>query len=98
MTPDEPLWTATLTVELSEPESADALERALRPEARREVPRARAELERVGPSSVRLRVEARDTGAMRAALNTYLGWIHLAFATRDAARRAAPGSPGTAGR
>ncbi|HTW77085.1 MAG TPA: KEOPS complex subunit Pcc1 [Thermoplasmata archaeon] len=90
MSTDEPAWTATLVVRPASAEHAEALERALRPEAAREVPRARAELDRPDPGTVRLRVEARDTGAMRAALNTYLGWIHLAFATRAAVDRGGP--------
>jgi tRNA threonylcarbamoyladenosine modification (KEOPS) complex Pcc1 subunit len=34
-----------------------------------------------------LSISARDSGAMRAALNTYLGWVHLSLATAQAARR-----------
>jgi hypothetical protein len=34
---------------------------------------------------VELRVAAADAGAMRAALNTYLGWIALSLATVGAA-------------
>jgi tRNA threonylcarbamoyladenosine modification (KEOPS) complex Pcc1 subunit len=76
-----PLWTATVTVRTSVPAAAGMLERALRPEADREVPRARAQLRRLSPDSLELSISARDTGAMRAALNTYLGWVHLALAT-----------------
>jgi len=32
-----------------------------------------------------LSISARDSGAMRAALNTYLGWVHLSLATARAA-------------
>jgi tRNA threonylcarbamoyladenosine modification (KEOPS) complex Pcc1 subunit len=86
-------WTSTVSVRSSARELADALERALRPEAMREVPRARATLDRPEPTTVRLTIEARDAGAMRAALNTYLGWIHLALATRDAVRSSGPATP-----
>jgi tRNA threonylcarbamoyladenosine modification (KEOPS) complex Pcc1 subunit len=82
-------WTASVEVRLDDPAVADWLEQALRPEASREVPRAHAELKR-GPGPVlELSISARDSGAMRAALNTYLGWIHLSLATARAAR--APG-------
>jgi tRNA threonylcarbamoyladenosine modification (KEOPS) complex Pcc1 subunit len=32
---------------------------------------------------VELRISARDTGALRAALNTYLGWVELNAATES---------------
>jgi tRNA threonylcarbamoyladenosine modification (KEOPS) complex Pcc1 subunit len=35
-------------------------------------------------------VEARDGGAMRAALNTYLGWVALSVATLRSASRNEP--------
>jgi len=38
-------------------------------------------------------MEASDAGAMRAALNTYLGWVALSLATVGAAV-GAPGAPG----
>jgi tRNA threonylcarbamoyladenosine modification (KEOPS) complex Pcc1 subunit len=74
-------WRATVTVESRTPALARSLELALRPEASREVPRARAELRRATGTELELRISAADTGAIRAALNTYLGWIHLAGAT-----------------
>jgi tRNA threonylcarbamoyladenosine modification (KEOPS) complex Pcc1 subunit len=86
-----PGWVATVTVRAADPRLAGMLERALRPEAAREVPRARATLGRGGPREVTLEIEARDTGAMRAALNTYLGWVHLALETVRRGR--ATGSP-----
>jgi tRNA threonylcarbamoyladenosine modification (KEOPS) complex Pcc1 subunit len=88
-----PPWTATVTVATGRSELARWLERALAPEAAREVPRARTSIERTG-ASLRLRVEASDAGAMRAALNTYLGWVALSIATAETAER----SPGTGGR
>lgn len=72
-----PGWTARLVVECATPEAADRLSRTLSPEAEREVPRARAVLERPAVREVAVRVEARDTGALRAALQTYLGWFQL---------------------
>ncbi len=78
-------WSARLTVLRPDSASADRLHRALAPEAAREVPRARALLGRPRPNVVELTIEARDTGALRAALNTYLGWVELALATERVA-------------
>ena len=83
-------WAATVRLETGRATVARWLEKALRPEAEREVPRARTAVRRVG-STVELRVVAADAGAMRAALNTYLGWISLSVATIGAAE----GRPGT---
>jgi len=80
-------WTASVEVRLGDPSVADWVEQALRPEAAREVPRAHAELSRGPGSTIVLAIGARDSGAMRAALNTYLGWVHLSLATAEAARR-----------
>ncbi len=79
-----PAWTAVVRVSAGSARLAGWLERALAPEAAREVPRARAVVRRVG-RSVELRLEAGDAGAMRAALNTYLGWVALSVATAGAA-------------
>ncbi|HUZ79765.1 MAG TPA: KEOPS complex subunit Pcc1 [Thermoplasmata archaeon] len=82
----EPPWTATISIRLEEAEVADWLARALAPEAAREVPRATASIDHSVPKIVRISLEARDTGAARAALNTYLGWVHLTLETVRAAR------------
>lgn len=74
-------WSAVLEVVCDPPERAARLYRTLAPEAAREVPRASAQLERSGEALLRLTVSARDTGALRAALNTYLGWVELVGAT-----------------
>ena len=87
--PDDP-WDATVTVRLRDTRLASMLERALWPESAREVPRARARLDRGPGDALVLSIRARDTGAMRAALNTYLGWVHLSLATARSA-----GSPPT---
>jgi tRNA threonylcarbamoyladenosine modification (KEOPS) complex Pcc1 subunit len=84
MTPSTPRWTATVRVATGKVELARWLARALAPEAAREVPRARTVLRQIG-ASVELRVEALDAGAMRAALNTFLGWVALSLATAQAA-------------
>ncbi len=78
-------WRAELTIRRPDGAAADRLVAALAPEAAREVPRARSEILRPTPESVRLRIEAKDTGALRAALNTYLGWVDLAEATEAVA-------------
>ena len=78
-------WTATITVVRDDAARMDRLERALVPEASREVPRARARMRRRDPRSLELAVTANDTGALRAALNTYLGWVALADATEAVA-------------
>ncbi|MGP8075949.1 MAG: KEOPS complex subunit Pcc1 [Thermoplasmata archaeon] len=80
-------WTASITVRSQTPSVVDWIEQALRPEATREVPRAHAELGRSAGNALELTITARDSGAMRAALNTYLGWIHLSLATARAADR-----------
>jgi tRNA threonylcarbamoyladenosine modification (KEOPS) complex Pcc1 subunit len=81
MSPDPGTWTATVRVHAPSEHVAQMLELALRPEADREVPRARGQLSRPHPNEVALAVTARDGGAMRAALNTYLGWVSLSVAT-----------------
>ncbi len=64
---------------------ADRLAQSLAPEVVREVPRARAEIERGAPGEIRVLITARDTGALRAAVQTYLGWLRLAEATEAVA-------------
>lgn len=78
-------WEASVRVRVDSPAVLDWLEQALRPEAAREVPRAHAEIHRGERGSLEVTISARDSGAMRAALNTYLGWIHLSLATAQAA-------------
>ncbi|HEV2448881.1 MAG TPA: KEOPS complex subunit Pcc1, partial [Thermoplasmata archaeon] len=49
----------------------------LAPELAREVPRTRVRLSRPAPNRVELSLQAHDTGALRAGLNTLLGWVAL---------------------
>ena len=86
MTENEAGWQATVTVRLSDPVLGEWLERALRPEAAREVPRAGASIRQAPDGSVEVAMVARGAGALRAALNTYRGWIDLSLATSRAAR------------
>ena len=84
-------WTATIEVRRPDEPSAARLARSLRPEAAREVPRARTRLEYDRGEVLVLHIQTRDTGALRAALNTYLGWVDLATATEQvAASRPSP--------
>ena len=73
----EPDWTASIAVDCGSPEAARRLFRVLRPEAHREVPRARATLPEPSDGTLVLELEARDTGALRAGLQTFLGWVQL---------------------
>lgn len=84
------LWTANVRVRPHGLATARWLVDALAPEAAREVPRARATLHQPSERELEVRIEAADAGAMRAALNTYLGWIDLALATLE---RSGPPAP-----
>jgi len=84
-------WEATISISTARAAEADWLASALGPEAAREVPRAAARIARAGPNSVTVSIAASDAGAMRAALNTYLGWVELSLATARAATDATSG-------
>jgi len=79
VSPTLPAWTATIVVRRPDRGSAERIERALAPEAAREVPRSHARLRRPSEREIVLDVEANDTGALRAAINAYLGWVRLAL-------------------
>lgn len=84
MSGDAMEWTAELAIRVDDVRVASALLKVLRPESAREVPRARVHVTTDGPGRLRLNLSARDVGAMRAALNTYLGWVDLAMGTARA--------------
>jgi tRNA threonylcarbamoyladenosine modification (KEOPS) complex Pcc1 subunit len=86
VSPSETAWIATITVRRPDPVSAKRIERALAPEAAREVPRSHARLRRPSEREIVLDVEANDTGALRAAVNAYLGWVRLALDAEEVAR------------
>lgn len=65
---------ATLTIAS---QGAATVYGAIAPEAGREIPRTRVSADMRG-DEVRLRIEARDLAALRAALNSYLRWIKIA--------------------
>jgi len=95
MTGEDAGWTAVISVRLPQERLALWLEQALRPEAAREVPRSHAEVRRPSADTVEIALTTRDTGAARAAMNTYLGWVHLALETvaRAAASPEPPAAP-----
>lgn len=74
-------WTARVRVRTPTARSAERLLQALSPESAREVPRTRTEIARSGRTAVELRISAEATGALRAAVNTHLGWVQLVLAT-----------------
>ncbi len=74
-------WEGTITIGPALPVVLRSLERALEPEVAREVPRAGASLRRNRSGTLGLSIRSADTGALRAALNTYLGWIDLVVGT-----------------
>jgi tRNA threonylcarbamoyladenosine modification (KEOPS) complex Pcc1 subunit len=82
---NEAPWSATISVRCQDPRLVGWVEQSLRPEAAREVPRASAELRTASPDTVVITISAHDSGALRAALNTYLGWVDLSLATARAA-------------
>jgi tRNA threonylcarbamoyladenosine modification (KEOPS) complex Pcc1 subunit len=54
---------------------------SLRPEAGRDIPKARVSL-RSAPGRVTLTIDADDTGSLRAAVNSYLRWADIAARVR----------------
>lgn len=64
------------TVVLEGPE-ADVVRRALAPEAGRDVPKARVVVSGAAGRAT-IAIDADDTSALRAALNSYLRWADLA--------------------
>ena len=67
------MLTAVLTIESQD---AGTVSASLRPEAGRELPRTHVTIED-GNGRVTINIEAADTSAMRAALNSYLGCIKI---------------------
>ena len=69
------------TIVLDGPEAA-VVRRALSPEAGRDVPGARVRITGSG-NRAELAIEAQDTGALRAAVNSYLRWADVAARVHD---------------
>jgi tRNA threonylcarbamoyladenosine modification (KEOPS) complex Pcc1 subunit len=74
-------WTAVVRIHRARAADAARLFAALEPEAAREVPRTQVALRRPSAETVEITLHARDTGALRAGVNTFLGWIALAERT-----------------
>ena len=68
------------TIVLSGPEAGVVYE-ALRPETGRDVPKARVAM-RSAPGRLTLTIDADDSGALRAAVNSYLRWADVAARVR----------------
>ncbi len=68
------------TIPLEGPEAA-VVRQALAPEAGRDVPKARVTVAGSG-RTVTIPIEAEDTGALRAAVNSYLRWSDVAARVR----------------
>jgi KEOPS complex subunit Pcc1 len=66
-----------LTAVLKVAGNADVIVSTLSPEIGRELPRTETDISR-NNDTVTIKVSAKDTSAMRAALNSYLGWIRIA--------------------
>jgi len=60
---------------------AGVVYRSLRPETGRDVPKARVAM-RSAPGRLTLTIDADDTGALRAAVNSYLRWADVAARVR----------------
>ncbi|HYY48031.1 MAG TPA: KEOPS complex subunit Pcc1 [Thermoplasmata archaeon] len=72
------------TITLAGPE-AKVVHGALRPEVGRDVPKARVTL-RASRDRVTLTIDAEDTSALRAAVNSYLRWADVAVRVRHEAQ------------
>lgn len=77
-------WRATVRIERSSADAAGRLLATLVPEAARDAPRASARVRRRGRNGVEIELVAGEAGALRAALNTFLGWLVLAGETERA--------------
>ena len=66
------MYGAVLTIDAN----ADIIVSTLAPEVGRELPRTETDIIRNG-DTVKITVSAKDASAMRAALNSYLGWIRI---------------------
>ncbi len=68
------------TITLAGPD-AKVVYGSLRPEAGRDVPGARASM-RLAGNRLTLTIDAEETGALRAAVNSYLRWADIAARVR----------------
>lgn len=68
------------TITLAGPD-ADLVYQSLRPEAGRDMPGAHVSM-RVARNRLTLTIDAKDTGTLRAAVNSYLRWADIATRVR----------------
>ncbi|MEW6069277.1 MAG: KEOPS complex subunit Pcc1 [Candidatus Thermoplasmatota archaeon] len=74
---NRPMRIANFIFEL-ECNKANILKQALLPESKREIPRTKTEIKSERNKLI-LRIEAEDTSALRAAINSYLRWIECSL-------------------
>ncbi|MDR0791460.1 MAG: hypothetical protein LBE47_02860 [Methanomassiliicoccaceae archaeon] len=65
---------------------AEVILSTLSPEIGRELPRTESDISRDGDTAI-IKVTAKDPSAMRAALNSYLGWIRITENIREMSDR-----------
>ncbi len=70
---------AHIQIEL-EDELLAVIEGAIMPEAERSIPRTTVSISR-DKTGMSIRIDAQDTVSLRAALNSYLRWVHVALET-----------------
>lgn len=87
-------WIARIRVRTPTARSAERLLLALTPESAREVPRTHTTIARAGPRAIELRIRTEATGALRAAVNTHLGWVQLVLSAERVGELSARSPPG----
>jgi|GEM_PF-1603303 len=90
-------WRARIEVRRPTVREAERLRRTLAPEAAREVAKVQTALRREDGSTVVLAFDAEETGSLRAAINTYLGWIRLTLEAEGVAHPPPVNAPPAAG-
>lgn len=73
---------ATVKIKIASNQQLISLLEALKPEIKKSGNRSKVEIDREG-SKIILRVESKDTIALRATLNTYLRWINSSIDTLE---------------
>ncbi len=74
---------AIITIEFESEKQSDVLQQALRPEIKKPVTsRSRVSIRSEG-KSIAIHIEARDTPALRATINSYLRWVGIANRTYE---------------
>jgi KEOPS complex subunit Pcc1 len=76
---------ATITLDLPSSELSEMVLKAIQPETRKPATsRSRVHISKAQPRQLIMRIEAKDTSALRATLNSYLRWIALITDTYEA--------------